>query len=110
MRSLIFIAVGSYGVTQGAKSASSVTTTRIAAPASTSLRRNSLRTMIAAGLREGALVTGTPTAMLIRSVLHARIDREVQKVDCQVDENVESRDHQQRALDHRIVATQDGGN
>src|SRR5689334_18470859 len=98
MRSLIFIAIGSYGVTQGAKSASSVTTTRIAAPASTSLRRNSLPTMIAVGLRDGTLVTGTLMAVLMRSVLHARIDDQVQKVDRQIDKDVESRDHQQRAL------------
>jgi hypothetical protein len=51
-------------VIQGAKSARSVTTIRIAAPASTSFRRKSLRTMIAAGLRDGARVRGTATAKL----------------------------------------------
>src|SRR5438034_9153338 len=104
MRSMIFIVIGSYGVTQGAKSASSVTTTRIAAPASTSFRRKSLRTRIAAGLRDGSLPTATATAVLIASVLHARIDDQVQEVDREIDEHIEARDHQQRALDDRIVA------
>src|SRR6476620_1488051 len=65
--------------------------------------------MIADGLREGALFRGTVATVLIASVLHARIDDQVQEVDRQIDEDVESRDEQQRPLDHWIVPAQDGG-
>src|SRR4030095_1431860 len=87
---------------------------RITAPTNTSLRRNSLRSMIAPGLREAALTAMGVTAALMmlsrRSIFHARIDGEVQKVDRQIDENVQSRDHQKRALNHRIIAPQDRRN
>src|SRR4030095_5327650 len=87
---------------------------RITAPTNTSLRRNSLRSMIAPGLREVALTAMGVTAAVMmlsrRSIFHARIDGEVQEVDRQIDENVESGDHQKCTLDHRIIAPQDRRN
>src|SRR4051794_29781137 len=94
--------------------ASAATIPRMTAPTNTNLRRNSLRSRIAPGLREGALTAMGATAAVMtlwrRSIFHARIDDEVQKVDQQIDEHIETGDYEQRTLDDRIVAAQDSGN
>src|SRR5436190_8507342 len=86
---------------------------RITAPTSTSRRRNSLLRMIAVGPRETAVTgTGVVAAFIMlspQSVLHPRIDDQVQEVDQEIDEHIEACDHEQRALNDRIVSAQDGG-
>src|SRR6187431_1984347 len=116
-RSLTAVSFGSKPLNGPASSDTATTQARAIAAPSTIRRRNSLRsTSGTPSGRRGTGFSGPLTAPAwggrdcwslrgaVTSVLHPWIDHRVQEVDGEVDDHVDYRHHQQRALDHRVVA------
>src|ERR1700689_4778684 len=74
---------------------------------STSRRRTSRRSSSNAGDAERSRAAGRTRSDI--SVTHPRIQYGIQDVDAQVDQDIDAGNHQQRALDHRIVPPQHSG-
>src|SRR6185369_976813 len=103
-------AIGSYGLNNGAKTASTIKNATMANPKTALLRRKSRRKARRSGVSATsfAAINLVLTAMSAMSRTQSRIDKDVGDVGEQIEHDVDGRCDEYDALHHRVVAIEDG--
>src|SRR5580658_8510591 len=105
MRARKLLRIGSYGASTGAKTETSTTNSTSTAPATNDRLRTSLCTNGPAS-RTTSLNQVEPGSIVALLKAHPRVGDGVEDVDEQINQQVDRRDEQQRALDHRKIAAE----
>src|SRR6476646_7318271 len=103
-------AIASYGLNNGAKTASAIKNATMTSPKTALLRRKSRRTARRSGVSgtSFAAINLLLTAMSAMSRTQSRIDEDVGDVGKQIEHDVDRRRDEYDALYHRVVAIEDG--
>src|SRR5690242_14353596 len=109
--SVQLVAMGSYGESRGANTASTMNIAITTSPTTAPLRRSSRRSARLAGLSsfsEAVIGMEPRTASLMLSIPQPWIDENIGDIGNEVQRNVDGSGHQHDALHHGVVAIENG--